>query len=134
MPGKPAAAPAMRGGWLASLRAGLLAGLSARSQRQGRFFPLGGHRDHIRQVNRQGACDAVENVDGRVVLAAFYAADRRAIDVCINGKILLRDALRGAYAPKIPCQSRPSIHGAHATNLRWCNPLDISDILLPNPT
>lgn len=107
----------------------LPAGLAACAEGLRRTNAFGWDRKEGQQIDRQGGGEAFDHIHGRIVITTLDAADRRAIEIGVNCQTLLRDRLCSSYLPKIPCKSRPSVHAAHATNLRPSNPSDISDIL-----
>lgn len=104
------------------------AGFPSSGHRAWRRFTFNRDREEFGDIDGQRGCDAIEEVDRHVEIAALDTADGRAVDASIYSKVLLRDLLVGAHLSQIPCKSITSIHGRMATTLKAGNPSDISDI------
>ncbi|PON05924.1 hypothetical protein ATY29_19235 [Rhizobium hidalgonense] len=102
--------------------------LASSGQRTRRRFTCGRHHEKLSDIDRKCSRYPVKEIDRRVEIAALDAADGRAIDTSIYGKVLLRHLLIGTHFPKIPCKAIASIHGRMATTLKARNPSDISNI------
>lgn len=62
-------------------------------------------------VDCQGISQLLQKVHSGVVCPLLNAADRRAVDIRVHGKVLLSDALLRSHPTKIPADAVPPIHG-----------------------
>src|SRR5690606_7378148 len=108
-------------------------GLASRCQRLRFRSASVGHCQELGNVDRQRGGQPVEQVNGRIETLALNVADRAAVDIRIDGQMLLANATLGANPTKIPSDARATSHARQSIKLRQAIPSDISDVLLCRP-
>ncbi|WP_046630611.1 hypothetical protein [Neorhizobium galegae] len=105
------------------------AGFSSRLERSRFINALRGYRQKIHDIDFEGFCDAFDDIERGIEVAALKPADCRAIDVSVNRKIFLGDRSGSSDRPKIPCNTRAKLHARMGNILSLFYPSDISDIM-----
>ncbi|WP_455363817.1 hypothetical protein [Neorhizobium alkalisoli] len=120
----------LRGFFSARRFAGANPAFPARLKRRWLAGTGGGHLEKVENINAQGFGNPFDNIQRGVEIAAFKAADGRAVNVGINRKILLGDLPSGSQHTKVPGNAGAYFHTRIATILWLFYPSDISNIFI----